>query len=147
MTLDGGPAATYAIYVNADDQLPENPAFVLSVPAEDASIDDAGYATVSGIFEYFTFDQFPATDTFTVVTVWFSGDGEFDHAVQIFDPSGRKVADSPHSTLSAYFGEMSVAKDVFTSVAFPSAGIYTAVVFLEGEKVFSFPLVVARTAQ
>jgi hypothetical protein len=144
MTLDGSPAANYAIYVNADDQLPENPAFVLSVPAEDGSIDDSGSATVSGIFEYFTFDEFPATDTFSVVTLWFSGDGEFDHTVQILDPSGKKVADSPHANLSAYFGEMSVAKDVFTSVAFPSAGIYTAVVFLEGERVFSFPLVITK---
>jgi hypothetical protein len=144
VTLDGTSEANYAFYVNADDQLPESPAFVLSVPAESGSVDDAGNATVSGIFEYFTFESFPAADTFSVVTLWFSGDGEFDHTVQILDPGGKKLAESSHSTFSASSGEMSVATDAFTSVAFPSAGIYTAVVFREGEKVFSFPLVITK---
>lgn len=144
VTLDGAPAANYAIYVNADDQLPEYPAFVLSVPAESGTVDDSGDATVSGIFEYFTFDDFPAADSFSVVTVWFSGDGDFDHTVQILDPGGKELAGSFHSTLSASFGEMSVANDVFDSIAFPSPGIYTAVVFLEGEEVFSFPLVITK---
>jgi hypothetical protein len=144
VTLDGASEANYAFYVNADDQLPESPAFVLSVPAEKGSVDDSGDATVSGIFEYFTFESFPAVDTFSVVTLWFSGDGDYDHTVQILDPEGKKVVESGHSTLSASSGEMSVANDVFDSVAFPSAGIYTAVVFLEGEKVFSFPLVITK---
>lgn len=144
VTLDGSSEASYAFYVNADDQLPESPAFVLSVPAESGSVDDAGDASVSGIFEYFTFESFPAADTFSVVTLWFSGDGEFDHTVQILDPKGKELAESPHATFSASYGEMSVANDAFTSIAFPSAGIYTAVVFLEGEKVFSFPLVITK---
>jgi hypothetical protein len=144
VTLDGADAASYAFYVNADDLLPDSPAFVLSVPAESGDVDDSGDAKVSGIFEYFTFDSFPAADTFSVVTVWFSGDGDFDHIVQILDPNGKELATSPHSTFTAHFGEMSVASDDFTSVAFPSPGIYAAVVFLEGEKVFSFPLVIAK---
>jgi len=144
VTLDGASVASYAFYVNVDDQLPESPAFVLSVPAESGTVDDAGSATVSGIFEYFTFEKFPDTDTFTVVTLWFSGDGEFDHSVRILDPEGKEIAESPRSAFSAYYGEMSVAQDTFPSVAFPSPGVYTAVVYLEGEKVFSFPLVIAR---
>jgi hypothetical protein len=144
VTLDGASAASYAFYVNADDLLPDSPAFVLSVPAESGSVNDSGDAKVSGIFEYFTFDSFPAADTFSVVTVWFSGDGEFDHTVQILDPAGKELATSPHSTLTAYFGQMNVANDEFSSVTFPSPGIYTAVVFLEGEKVFSFPLVITK---
>jgi hypothetical protein len=144
VTLDGESAANYAFYVNADDQIPESPAYVLSVPAESGTVDDSGDAKISGIFEYFTFDSFPATDTFSIVTVWFSGDGDFDHNVQILAPDGKELVTSSHATLAAYFGEMSVASDAFTSVAFPSPGIYTAVVFLEGEKVFSFPLVITQ---
>jgi hypothetical protein len=144
VTLDGETAATDAFYVNVDDTLPERPAFVLSVPAESGSIDEAGYATVSGTFEYFTFQGFPASDTFSVVTIWFSGDGDFDHSVQILDPGGTPLAESPRSTLSASRGEMSVATDAFDSIDFPSAGIYTAVVLLDGKKAFSFPLVIAQ---
>ena len=142
VTLDGASVASYAFYVNADDQFPESPAFVLSVPAESGTIDDSGDAKVQGIFEYFTFESFPESDTFSVVTLWFSGNGEFDHSVQILDPEGKKIAESPHSTLRASYGAMSVATDPFATVLFPAAGVYTAVVFLEGEKVFSFPLVV-----
>jgi hypothetical protein len=144
VTLDGAASANYAFYVNVDDKLPDYPAYVLSVPAEGGGLDDTGDATVSGIFEYFTFQSFPATDSFKIVTVWFSGDGDFDHFVRILDPSGKQLTESRHSSLSAYYGEMSVATDAFESVAFPSPGIYTAVVSLDGDKVFSFPLVIAK---
>jgi len=144
VTLDGQTAANYAFYVNVVDLLPDYPAFVLSVPAESGAVDGAGDANVSGIFEYFTFTAFPATDTFSVVTVWFSGDGDFDHSVQILDPEGKPLAQSLHSTLSASYGEMSVATDAFDSIAFPSPGIYTAVVLLDGEKVITFPLVITK---
>ncbi len=144
VTLDGESTAKYAFYVNAEDQLPQSPAFVLSVPAESGTIDDTGEATISGIFEYFTFDSFPAVDTFTVVTVWFSGEGKFDHSVRILDPAGKPLTESPHSTLRASRGEMSVANDVFNSIAFASPGIYTAVVVLDGAKVFSYPLVITK---
>jgi hypothetical protein len=144
VTLDGETVANDAFYVNTDDSIAERPAFVLSVPAEDGSVDDAGYATVSGIFEYFSFQGFPASDTFSVITIWFSGEGDFEHSVQILDPDGKPVAESPHSTLSASGGEMSVATDAFDSIDFPSAGIYTAVVLLDGRRVFSFPLVITQ---
>jgi hypothetical protein len=144
VTLDGETAANDAFYVNTDDSFGERPAFVLSVPAESGSVDDAGNASVSGIFEYFSFEAFPASDTFSIVTIWFSGDGDFDHSVQILDASGKQLAESPHTTLSASGGEMSVTTDAFDSVEFPSAGTYTSVVLLDGRRVFSFPLVITK---
>jgi hypothetical protein len=144
VTLDGATAATYAFFVNADDQMPESPAFVLSVPAESGAVDGRGGAKVAGIFEYFTFASLPATDSFSIVTLWFSGDGQFDHRVQILDATGKTVAESRRSSLLAHRGRMSVSTDAFDSIAFPSVGVYDAVVFLDGEKVFTFPLVVTR---
>ena len=144
VTLDGATAATYAFYVNADDQMPGSPALVLSVPADSGTVDDRGSAKVSGIFEYFTFSSLPATDSFSIVTIWFSGDGMFEHRVQILDPDGKEFAESGRSTLSARRGEMSVSTDSFNSIAFPTVGVYTAVVFLGGEKLFAFPLVITR---
>jgi hypothetical protein len=144
VTLDGVKAATYAFYVNADDQIPDSPAFVLSVPAESGTVDDRGNAEVEGIFEYFTFSSLPATDSFSIITIWFSGNGNFDHRVQILGPDGKQLAESRRSTLSAHRGRMSVSTDLFTAIAFPSVGVYNAVVFLEGGKVFAFPLVITR---
>ena len=93
VTADGRKAATYAFYVNADDQMSDSPAFVLSVPAGSGTAGDRGNAEVGGIFEYFTFSSFPATDSFSIVTMWFSGDGKLDHLVRILDPDGKKLAE------------------------------------------------------
>jgi hypothetical protein len=144
VTLDGVKAASYAFYVNAEDQMGERPAFVLSVPAESGAVDSGGRANVQGIFEYFTFSSLPATDSFSIITVWFSGDGKYDHRVLILDPEGKELAESHRSTLSAQRGRMTVSTDVFSGIAFPSFGVYNAVVFLRGERVFAFPLVVTR---
>lgn len=144
VTLDGATAATYAFFVNADDRISAAPAFVLSVPAESGTVDKGGNADVEGIFEYFTFTSLPAVDSFSIVTLWFSGDGQFDHHVRILDTTGKMVAESRRSMLWAHRGRMSVSTDAFDSIAFPAVGVYVAAVFLGGEKVFSFPLVVTR---
>jgi len=140
--LDGKTVATYALYVNASDQLSAEPAFVLSVPAERGWVDAGGDADVAGIFEYFSFAEFPATESFRVVTVWFSGDGSFSHSVRISDSHGATVAQSRRGLLSAAGGRMTVSEDRFDSVAFPSAGVYTATIYLNDEAVTSFPLVI-----
>ncbi len=142
VTLDGNAVATYGLFVNVSDQLTDEPAFVLSVPAERGWVDGSGDANVAGIFEYFSFDAFPATETFQVVTVWFSGDGDYDHSVRISDDHGAVVAQSRRSTFSASGGGMTVSEDAFDGIAFPSAGRYTATVFLNGDAVTSFPLII-----
>ncbi len=140
--LDGTTVATYALFVNAKDPLTEGPAFVLSVPAERGWLDERGSANLSGIFEYFSFSEFPATESFSIVTIWFSGSGDFDHSVRISDANGTTVAQSRHTLMAAAAGRMSVSEDAFDSIAFPSAGLYTATLFLNGYKVTSYPLVI-----
>jgi len=44
--------------------------------------------------------------------------------------------------MSVLNGRMTVSEDVFNSIAFPAAGLYTATVFLNGDEVTSFPLVI-----
>ena len=140
--LDGKTVATYALYVNSSDQLSGSPAFVLSVPAERGWVDGSGNANLAGIFEYFSFAEFPVTESFRVVTVWFSGDGSFDHSVRISDARGTLVAQSRRGTLSAVEGRMTVSEDSFDSMAFPAAGVYTATILLNDAAVTSFPLVI-----
>lgn len=140
--LDETTVATYAIFVNAKDQLSDGPAFVLSVPAERGWLDEKGNANLSGVFEYFSFARFPATESFSIVTIWFSGSGSFDHSVRVSDANGTTVAQSGHTLMTAAVGRMSISDDAFTSVAFPSAGLYTATLFLNGYEVTSYPLVI-----
>jgi len=142
VTLDGKTVATYALFVNAPDQMTDAPAFVLSVPAQRGWVDSGGNANLAGIFEYFSFTDFPATESFRVVTAWFSGQGNFDHTVRISDARGSTVAQSTHGVFSAASGGMTVSEDNFDSIAFPSAGLYTATIFLNGDVVTSFPLVI-----
>jgi hypothetical protein len=140
VTLDGDMAAQYAFYVNVKDQFPPDPELVLSVPARAGSVDTSGSAAVSGIFEYFTFKSFPATDTFAIVTLWFSGTGQHDNSVRILGPSGQTIATSRTEILRAGYGEMSAVTFPFKGIAFPAAGTYTAVLLLDGRKVFEYPL-------
>jgi hypothetical protein len=140
VTLDGDMAAEYAFYVNVKDQFPPDPELVLSVPAQGGSVDRSGSAAVSGIFEYFTFKSFPATDTFAIVTLWFSGTGDHDNSVRILGPSGETIATSRSQILNAGYGEMREITSPFKEIAFPAAGTYTAVLFLDGKKVFEYPL-------
>jgi hypothetical protein len=140
VTLDGDMAAEYAFYVNVKDQFPPDPELVLSVPARSGSVGADGSAGVSGIFEYFTFKSFPATDTFAIVTLWFSGSGRHDNSVRILGPSGETIATSRTAILNAGYGEMSEVTSPFKEIAFPSAGTYTAVLLLDGRKVFEYPL-------
>lgn len=144
VTLDGDMAAEYAFYVNVKDQFPPDPELVLSVPARAGSVDRSGSAAVSGIFEYFTFKSFPATDTFAIVTLWFSGSGSHDNSVRILGPSGETIATSSSQILSTMYGEMSECTSSFKEVAFPSAGTYTAVLLLDGRKVFEYPLEIVQ---
>jgi hypothetical protein len=144
VTLDGDMAAEYAFYVNVKDQFPADPELVLSVPARGGSVDQGGSAAVSGIFEYFTFKSFPATDTFAIVTLWFSGSGSHDNSVRIVGPSGETIATSSSQILSSRYGEMSEVTSSFKEIAFPSAGTYTAVLLLDGRMVFEYPLEITQ---
>jgi hypothetical protein len=144
VTLDGDSVASSAYYVNADDQFPEYPEIVLSVPAERGGVDDYGDAGISGIFEYFSFAAFPATDSFSVVTLWFSGDGEYEHAVRIVDPRGTTIASSESQVLDAYYGEMTALTDTFDRISFVSPGAYSILVELDGDEVLSYPLYIEK---
>ena len=144
VTLDGDTAAEYEFFVNAEDEFPERPEFALSAPAETGSVNDAGDASVSGIFEYFAFASFPTTDSFAIVSVWFSGDGQHQQYTRILDPNGAAIAVSLPRTLSASYGEMRVMTDAFDGVVFNEPGTYTAVIYLDGQEVVAYPLAVIK---
>ena len=143
-TLDGDIAADYSLFENSDDSYPDTPELVLSVPAEKAGLDGAGSASVSGISETFSFRGFPAQNTFDLVTLWFSGERGHEQHMEILDPTGVPIAASPSQSIPAGPGRMSLMTDSFRDVPLAVRGTYTAVLYLDGEDVFEYPLSIRR---
>lgn len=145
VSLDGEVVGESLYYVGADDELDESPRLVLSVPADDAFTDEDGYCEVTGIFEYFSFERLPATDSFTIATIYFSGeDGDHAHAVRILDPAGKLIAAPAAQRVSFPYGTMTVVTDSFSNLRFPSTGSYAVVVSLDGRDLARYPLVVQQ---
>jgi len=140
--LDGRNVARYGLYVADAADLPRRPSFVLSVPAATGSTDAHGEARVAGIFEYLTFKSFPATDSFAIVTLWFSGDGSYTQRLEITDAAGHVLATSRPAGFTAVPGQMRVLVDSFDGVVFEGPETYTASLILDGSPVVSSPLVV-----
>ena len=140
VTLDGDLAAEYSLYFNVDDTYPDTPELVLSVPARNATVDRTGSASVQGIPDTFPIPHFPARDSFELVTLWFSGEGEHEQRVEILDPTGVPIARSPEREIKADYGKLVLQTDTFRNVPLAVSGTYTAVLYLDGEDIFEYPL-------
>ena len=67
-----------------------------------------------------------------------------DNSVRILGPSGETIATSRTEILNTTYGEMSEVTTPFKEIAFPAAGTYTAVLLLDGKKVFEYPLEITK---
>ena len=139
--LDGDLALELPYYVNAgDDDFPDEPYLLVSVPAVDGWADDEGMGEVNGAFEHFTFKRFPNSDDFAIVTLWFSGDDTYEQRIEIRDPAGTVVGESDAQEVDAYPGEVTVITDYFENFLFKTAGDYTVTVYLDDEEYVSYTL-------
>ncbi len=143
-TLDGDLAAEYSLFVDVEDSFPDTPELVLSVPARDGSLDVDGNAFVGGIPDLFSFPGFPTRGSIDVVTLWFSGEGRHEQRMEILDPTGVPIASSGPQQIRSGYGKMQLLTDSFRNVSLPVRGIYTVVLYLDGEDVFEYPLPVGR---
>ncbi len=140
-TLDGDVAAEYTLFMGAtDDDFPDAPELVLSVPADSGSLDQGEAASVVGIADSFSFRRFPTLDSIALVTVWFSGDAGHEQRMEILDPTGVPIASSSPHPIPADAGKLSMIRDSFPDLTLPVRGTYTAVLYLDGEEVFEYPL-------
>lgn len=145
VSLDGEVVGELPYYVDADDEAAASPRLVLSLPAADAYADEEGWCEVTGVFEYFSFERLPARDSFTIASLYFSGDDRaHTHAVRILDPSGSLVAGPVRRSLRFPFASLQVVTDEFPGLQFRTAGAYAAVVSLDGTDLARFPLVVEQ---
>jgi hypothetical protein len=129
--------------VNDDTDAPEEPHLLLSVPAIDGwadEMDDGYWGYVEGAFEHYTFEGFPGTDDFAIVTFWFSGDDSYEQRIEITGPDGKLVGRSETQEIEAWPGELTAITDYFEDFSFPVAGDYLVTVFLDGEEWLAYTL-------
>jgi len=112
----------------------------MSLTAVDGWLDELGWGQVEGTFEHYTFEQFPGSDDFAIVTFWFSGDDAYEQRVEIRDPAGKLVGKSGPQEFEAWFGELSVVTDYFEDFQFGVPGDYLVTVYLDDEEYLSYTL-------
>jgi hypothetical protein len=144
VTLDGDLAAECSLFVNVDNSYPDMPELLLSVPAERGFLDGTGAASVAGIPDSISLPQFPARNSFELVTLWLSGERSHDQRIEILDPTGVPIAASPSREIKADYGKLEILTDSFQDVPLQVRGIYTVVLYLDGDDVFEYPLPVKR---
>jgi hypothetical protein len=141
--VDGEELFDLPYCVNDDTGSPDGPYLLMSVPAIDGWADemDVGYwGYVEGAFEHYTFERFPGTDDFAIVTFWFSGDDSYEQRIEITGPDGKLVGTSKAQTIDAWPGELTAITDYFEGFSFPVAGDYLVTVYLDGEEWLAYTL-------
>ncbi len=137
--VDGEETFDLPYCINDDSDAPENPYFLMSVPAVDGWSDE-GWAEVEGAFEHYTFARFPGADDFAIVTLWFSGTDTYVQRVEITDPDGKVVGTSDEQDVDAWPGELTVVTDYFENFLFRTAGDYLVTVYLDDEETVTYTL-------
>lgn len=138
--VDGEDLLDLPYYVNDDTGAPEEPYLLMSLTAVDGWLDELGWGQVEGTFEHYTFERFPDSDDFAIVTFWFSGDATFEQRIEIRDPAGAVVGRPSVQEFEAWFGELTVVTDYFEDFPFSVPGDYLVTVYLDDEEYLSYTL-------
>ena len=138
--VDGEDLLDIPYYVNDDTGASEEPYLLTSLTAVDGWLDELGGGQVEGTFELYTFEQFPDSDDFAIVTLWFSGDATFEQRIEIRDPAGAVVGRPAVQEFEAWFGELTVVTDYFEDFPFRVPGDYLVTVYLDDEEYLSYTL-------
>jgi hypothetical protein len=120
------------------------PYITFSLPAIEVYEKDNGLLTVSGVFEYFAFEDFPAKDSFIIANGWCSGNGEFKQHIEILDPDNNIIYVSEPQYFENEPKTINVVYDELEDFVFPKEGYYTVKVFLEDEPVLIYPIIVEK---
>ena len=138
--VDGEDLLEIPYCVNDDTGAPGEPYLLMSLTAVDGWLDELGWGQVEGTFEHYTFEQFPASDDFAIVTFWFSGDDACEQRIEIRDPAGAVVGRPAVQEFEAWFGELSVVTDYFEDFPFKVPGDYLVTVYLDDEEYLNYTL-------
>ncbi len=120
------------------------PSLLFSLPAIEVYEKENGLQTISGVFEFFMFNSFPAADDFIIVNGWHSGEGEFSQNIEILDPDGNVIYVSEPQTFETGPRSITAIYDELIDFIFPKAGMYTVRVYLEKKVVAEYPILVEK---
>lgn len=120
------------------------PYLVFSVPAVEVYEKENGLLAVSGVFEYFIFEDFPGKDSFIIANGWCSGNGEFTQHIEILDPDNNVIYTSEPQTFENEPKTINVVYDELSDFIFPKPGYYTVRVYLENKPVREYPIIVEQ---
>ncbi|MGB9682087.1 MAG: DUF6941 family protein [bacterium] len=123
---------------------PESPVLAFSLPALDVKENDNKLQVVSGVFEYFIFDRFPAAYDFIIANAWYSGDGKYTQYIELLDPEGNIIYKSNPQQFENRIKAINVVYDKLEDIIFPNAGRYILKVYLDGKLVFGYPILVTE---
>jgi len=119
------------------------PLLILSTPALKVYDDEYGLQAISGIFEYFGFDQFPGkVDYFIISNTWYSGDGVYKQHIELLDPDKNIIYKSEPQDIETAPESIIALYDELQNIEFTKPGIYEVKVYLDEDLVLSYPIVV-----
>jgi hypothetical protein len=130
--------------VKIPEALTQKPILIFSLPALEIYENDDGLTSLKGVYEYYTTDELPFTDSFIIANGWMSGEGEYNQHIEIFSPDKNLLYKSEPQTFEINAGSVVTLFDEVSDFSFEKEGDYLVKVFLNDEEVNSFVLKVIK---
>ncbi len=130
--------------VKIPEALTQKPISIFSLPALEIYENDDGLISLKGVYEYYTTDELPFTDSFIIANGWMFGEGEYNQHIEIFSPDKNLLYKSEPQTFEINAGSVVTLFDEVSDFSFEKEGDYLVKVFLNDEEVNSFVLKVIK---
>jgi len=120
---------------------PQLPVLQFSVPCLEVRESAGKPPDLMSLFYELPLPQFPYKTDFTVANSWCKGSGQFRQSMRILLPNKRvlvETGDQPFQLTSRLVPFMAINR--FEGIVFEHPGVHTFEVYLEGAKVFSYPI-------
>lgn len=120
---------------------PQLPMLQFSVPCLEVTESEGKPPDLLSLFYELPLAQFPFKTEFTVANCWCKGSGKFRQSMRILLPNKKvlvETGDQPFQLTSTLVPFMAVNR--FEGIVFEHPGVHTFEVYLEGARVFSYPI-------
>lgn len=122
------------------EEADKNPILLFSLPCIEVYENDNGLTSISGVFEYYTTQKLPFTDSFLIANGWLSGEGSFTQKIEIISPSGKVLYSSETQEFDIEIGSIVTMVDYVENLKFEEEGDYLVKVYLNNKEIDSHVL-------
>lgn len=125
---------------------PQLPVLQFSVPCLEVKDPEGKPPDLLSLFYELPLPEFPYKTDFAVANSWCKGSGQFRQSMRIIGPNKRvlvETGDQPFQLTSTLVPFMAINR--FEGIVFEHPGVYQFEVYLEKNKVFSYPINVRRS--